>query len=81
MTGILGFLQRPDVWIRSDGPDTIARLAQRANAFFSDNGLRGFDVLIYVDPEEDPSQKCKDIQTTLAAFAARPANRWAVTVK
>lgn len=79
--GMLGFQMRPDIFVRFLDPQSLSKLYHRANDFFSDNGLRGNEVLVYVNPDERPEQKCPDVAGSLAAVGAQPANRYAIRVK
>jgi hypothetical protein len=80
--GALGFTMRPDITMcRFLNRSALITLYNRANAFFSDNGCRLSEALVYVNPDEKPEQKCPELEQSLAALGARPANRWAVKIR
>ena len=80
--GVLGYVMRPDVTLcRFLNAKALSKLFNRTNDFFADNGVRGLQVSVYVNPQEDPKQKCPNVEETLKAIGAVPAHRWMVTVK
>lgn len=80
--GVIGYQNTPDITLcRTLSPQAMKRLTERISSFFSDNGARGFPVLIYINPEEDARQKCPKVEESLAWWKAVPANRFAVTVR
>jgi hypothetical protein len=80
--GALAFIMRPDIVLaRSLDQKAFVGLYQRAQSYFSDTGARGFEVFVYINPDEAPEQKCPQQAESLQAIQAKPANRWAVTVR
>lgn len=80
--GVIGYQMTPDVTLlRALTPQALARLTSRLNSFYADNGARGSSVLVYVNPEEDPKQRCPDVDKTLKAWKATPAHRYQVRVR
>jgi hypothetical protein len=79
--GVLGYCMRPDIFCRFLNPQAMSKLYHRANDWFSDNGLRGSEVLLYINPEENPKQKCANVEESLNAVGAVPSNRWLVEVR
>jgi len=53
----------------------------RWQAYFADNGMRGADVLIWIDPDESPEAKCTNQAQSIKNFKLRPAKRMLVRVK
>ena len=80
--GALGFVMRPDVTLcRFLDRKALVGLYLRANAYLADNGARGFEGLVYVNPDEKPEQKCAQQEESLAALGAKPAHRWAIPIR
>lgn len=80
--GALGFVMRPDVTLcRFLDRKALVGLYLRTNSYLADNGARGYEALVYVNPDEKPEQKCAQQEESLAALAAKPANRWAITIR
>jgi hypothetical protein len=80
--GALGFVMRPDIVLcRSLDRKAMVGLYLRANAYLADNGARGYEALVYINPDEAPEQKCPQQKESLAALNMKPANRWAITVR
>lgn len=80
--GALAFVMRPDIVLcRFLDSKAMAGLYARANSYFSDNGARGFEALVYINPDEAPEQKCPQQKESLQALKAKPANRWAITIR
>ena len=80
--GVIGYQLTPDITLlRALSPKALCSLTSRMSSFFSDNGARGMPVLVFVRPQEDPRQLCPDVEETLKAWKAVPANRWEARVK
>jgi hypothetical protein len=80
--GVIGYVLQPDITlIRATNPGALIRLTSRISSFFSDNGAHGYPVLVYINPDENPKQKCPNVEETLQAWNAVPANRWQVRVR
>lgn len=81
--GVIGFQRTPDITLlRCLTTQAMVRLTNRINSYFSDSfGARGFQILAYVNPDEDPRQRCPKVSESLMAWAATPANRFAITVR
>jgi len=80
--GVLGYTVRPDITMcRFLNRNALSVLYNRANAFFADNGCRLSEVLVYVNPDEKPEQKCPEQEQSLKALGARPANRWLIKIR
>ncbi len=80
--GAIGFVMRPDVVLcRSLDRKAMVGLYLRMNSYLADNGARGFEGLVYINPDEKPEQKCPQQKESLEALGAKPACRWAITVR
>lgn len=80
--GALGYIMRPDITLcRFLDPKAVVGLYNRANSHFSDQGAVGNEVFVYINPDEAPEQKCPQQEETLKALLAKPAHRWAVTIR
>lgn len=80
--GALGFTMRPDITLcRFLNRNALSVLYNRANAFFADNGCRLSEVLVYVNPDEKPEQKCPEQELSLKAVGARPAHRHLIQIR
>lgn len=80
--GVIGYQNTPDITLcRALTPIAMKRLTERISSYFSDNGARGFPVLIYINPNEDARQKCPRVEESLAWWKAVPANRFQVQVR
>lgn len=80
--GVIGYQNTPDITLcRTLTPQAMKRLTERISSYFSDNGARGFPVLIYINPNEDERQKCPKVEESLAWWKAVPANRFQVQVR
>jgi hypothetical protein len=82
--GVYGCVNRPDfiLW-RSTGKDTrkaTAKIVDYLNNHFVQAGMMGCEVLVefHAEPEE---LRCPRADESLKAVDARPAHRWAITVK
>lgn len=70
--------------IRATGPfakQCLALVGDRWNSYLADRGFRGEEVLIYIDAEEKPEQKCENQQGTIEAFNLKPSKRMAGKVR
>ena len=56
-------------------------LIDRANDYLHDQGARGAKVFLYISEQETPEQRCPNYLEWLAAVGAKPAERWATTVR
>lgn len=80
--GALGFVMRPDVVLcRFLDRKAFLGLYQRVNSHLADNGARGYEGFVYINPDEAPEQKCPQQTESLAALGAKPAHRWAITIR
>jgi hypothetical protein len=80
--GAIGFVMRPDVVLcRALDRKAMVGLYLRTNSYLADNGARGYDTLVYINPDEAPEQKCAHQKETLEALKMKPANRWLITVR
>jgi hypothetical protein len=80
--GALGYCMRPDFTMaRFLNRNALVSLYRRANDFLADNGCRGAEGLVYVNPDEAPEQKCPEQQESLKALGAIPANRWLIKIR
>ena len=80
--GALGFTMRPDFTLcRFLDRTTFVTLYNRADAYMADNGARGSEVLVYVNQNEAPEQKCPQQLESLKAVKAVPADRWVLKIR
>lgn len=80
--GIAGYVLRADVpMFRTVTQNATILMAHRLNDFFSDQGMRGQEVLLHISSKETPEQRCANWQAELDAAGAVPADRYTVTVK
>jgi hypothetical protein len=77
--GVTGIRPAQDIaCFRSiDKPASYA-MAERLNAYFSDNGLLGHDVFLFLSDQEKPEQRCPNRDEVLAVWNGRPAERYIV---
>lgn len=66
---------------RSTNARSAKLLIDRMTDFLDDQGARGQRVLVHISERETPEQRCPNFLVWLAALGAKPAERWAVTVK
>jgi hypothetical protein len=80
--GALGFTMRPDFTLaRFKNKQALVTLYNRANAYLADNGCRGSEGLVYISSTEASEQKCPQQAESLAALAARPADRFLIKIR
>jgi hypothetical protein len=72
----------PDVSLfRTIDKSATAKLAQRINDYFADQGLRMQEVFLHLPPDQTPDQRIADFESTMEAWDAHPANRQAIVVR
>lgn len=79
--GVCGYVLRPDIPLfRATDFEVLRAMGQRMNAFFSDNGWRGYPAFLYMgnEPEE---QRCPQWRQALKEFRAQSAHRFMIEVK
>jgi hypothetical protein len=83
--GVACYGMRPDIGVfRVTGKfarRATKQLFDRLNAHFADNGWRGNEVFLFISDKETPEQRCPAWQESLKAVGAKPAQRFAVTVR
>lgn len=79
--GVSGYVMRADIpLIRATDVDVLRALAQRMNGFFSDSGIRGQEIFMYIG-DERPEQRCPAWKEMLKEFGAKSARRFEFEVK
>jgi hypothetical protein len=80
--GICGIQPRWDIPVfRVLKSRATKMLRDRMNGWFADNGIRGHEIFIFVSDNPDPTTKCPYADQALQAFKARPAERYAITIR
>jgi hypothetical protein len=80
--GLLGMVLRADFpMARFVSPGAAKKLIDRANDYLHDQGARGAEVFLFISSKEDDSQRCPQYQDWLRYVGAKPADRFAVTVR
>ena len=79
--GVCGYVMRADVpLIRATDADVLRAMAQRMNNFFSDSGIRGQEIFMFIG-DEKPEQRCADWKAVLKEFGGKSAQRFQFEVK
>jgi hypothetical protein len=79
--GVCGYVMRADIpLIRATDTEVLRAMVKRMNSFFSDSGIRGQDVFIYIG-DEKPEQRCPAWKDVLKEFGAKSAQRFSAEVK
>lgn len=82
IVGMMGYAMRPDVTLaRFKEPEAIVLLHDRAQFYFADQGCRGSEVLVYLNNNESPEQRCPQGLKTMLELGAVAADRWVVKVR
>lgn len=83
--GVTGIVNTPDVPLfRVTGEHAkvaTVKLKERIEEYCADQGYRGSEVLVYLNPADSGEQLCPNAYGSMEAFKATPANRWAVKVR
>jgi hypothetical protein len=79
---VAGIQRRWDIPVfRSIDPKATFRMAARINDYLADRGCRGHDVMLFLSQSESPEQQCPARDRILEVMGARPAERYAFTVR
>ncbi len=78
--GVCGYVMRADVpLIRATDAEVLRAMVKRMNSFFSDSGIRGQEVFVYIGNEK-PEQRCTAWKDVLKEVGAKSAHRFSVEV-
>ena len=66
---------------RSIDEEATRALGERLNAFLADNGMTGRDAFLFLSDQESPESRCPKYEQFLSLWNAKPAERFAITVR